>query len=406
MEQWELDEKEFLRLLTLLIGETENLQNSPPTFIPSEDKAGQHVLAALKPFSTENGGPLKVEHIAYVEGRGNIIISYPGDKTLDKTVAFVGSHLDVVPADPKTWERNPFQLTVEGDKLYGRGTTDCLGHVALLTNLFLQLAQKKPELKVQVVAVFIASEESDIIPGVGVDMLLKNSKLDFLKKGPVYWVDSADSQPCIGTASAATWHLKVSGKLFHSGLPHKAINSIELGSEALKAVQDKFYQEFPPHPEEKRYNFLCPSSMKPTRVTSSAGSLNQIPPQCTFSGDIRLTPFYEVDQVKETLNKFHQRIEREDHIFACQRSLIQVQFAARRRQSRPTGIGVGGCALSWYCLQHRLDWICSSERCHSGGSWRGETLFGQWQLAPRSRFARSWIGCANYWVWKELCLSW
>ena len=29
------------------------------------------------------------------------------------TVAFVGSHLDVVPANPETWERNPFKLVVE-----------------------------------------------------------------------------------------------------------------------------------------------------------------------------------------------------------------------------------------------------------------------------------------------------
>ncbi len=40
----------------------------------------------------------------------------------------------VVPVgDPKKWTRDPTQLTVEGNKLYGRGVTDCLGHVALLT---------------------------------------------------------------------------------------------------------------------------------------------------------------------------------------------------------------------------------------------------------------------------------
>ena len=32
---------------------------------------------------------------------------------LSGTVAFVGSHLDVVPANPETWERNPFKLIVE-----------------------------------------------------------------------------------------------------------------------------------------------------------------------------------------------------------------------------------------------------------------------------------------------------
>ena len=46
---------------------------------------------------------------------------------------------------------------LQGDKLYGRGTTDCLGHVALITELFIQLAQKKPKLKYSVVAVFIAA---------------------------------------------------------------------------------------------------------------------------------------------------------------------------------------------------------------------------------------------------------
>ena len=51
------------------------------------------------------------------------------------TCSFVGSHLDVVPANPETWEVDPFKLTVDGDKLFGRGTTDCLGHVAMIVRL-------------------------------------------------------------------------------------------------------------------------------------------------------------------------------------------------------------------------------------------------------------------------------
>ena len=48
-------------------------------------------------------------------------------------------------------------VSVQGDKLYGRGTTDCLGHVGLITDLFIQLAQKKPNLKYSITAVFIAA---------------------------------------------------------------------------------------------------------------------------------------------------------------------------------------------------------------------------------------------------------
>ena len=42
------------------------------------------------------------------------------------------------------------------------------------------------------------SEESTAIPGVGVDMLMKDGKLAHLKNGPIYWVDSADVNPCMG----------------------------------------------------------------------------------------------------------------------------------------------------------------------------------------------------------------
>lgn len=36
-------------------------------------------------------------------------------------------HLDVVPAVPQDWEHDPFTLTAEGDRLYGRGTMDDKG---------------------------------------------------------------------------------------------------------------------------------------------------------------------------------------------------------------------------------------------------------------------------------------
>ena len=42
------------------------------------------------------------------------------------------------------------------------------------------------------------SEESNLIRGVGVDKMMECGKLDHLKNGPIYWVDSADINPCMG----------------------------------------------------------------------------------------------------------------------------------------------------------------------------------------------------------------
>jgi len=35
--------------------------------------AARHVLEVLEPFTVENGGPLRIKHVSFVEGRGNII---------------------------------------------------------------------------------------------------------------------------------------------------------------------------------------------------------------------------------------------------------------------------------------------------------------------------------------------
>ena len=42
------------------------------------------------------------------------------------------------------------------------------------------------------------------------------------------------------------WQFRAEGHLFHSGLPHKGINSLELGMEAIAYLQKRFYQDFPP----------------------------------------------------------------------------------------------------------------------------------------------------------------
>ncbi|KAJ0402850.1 hypothetical protein ATCC90586_004537 [Pythium insidiosum] len=302
LQQISLNEASYVELLRKLISVSEKVQNAPSLgLIPQENHVSDFVLEALEPHLEKNGGLLTVERVEFVPGRGNVIIKYthPNAAATGKTLAFVGSHMDVVPANPETWERDPFTLSVEGDKLYGRGTTDCLGHVALMTELFIELSKRRVPTTTQVVCVLIASEENGEIPGVGVETLMESGKIDFIKNGPVIWVDCSDSQPCIGTAGAIAWTLKATGKLFHSGLPNLGINSIELGMDALTKIQERFYKDFGPLPQEKDYNFSCPSTMKPTRIESSVNGVNQIPPWVKITGDVRLSPFYEMKDLKE-----------------------------------------------------------------------------------------------------------
>eukprot|EP00743_Colponemidia_sp_Colp-15_P003097 GILK01003347.1.p1 GENE.GILK01003347.1~~GILK01003347.1.p1 ORF type:complete len:440 (-),score=74.92 GILK01003347.1:215-1534(-) len=307
-----LNEESFVSLLSKLIGETEILQNNPPLLIPQEDRPVQHVLDALAPYLVENGGVLTTERISYAANRSNLIIRYPAATATTKCITFAGSHLDVVPADPKNWTVAPFQLTVEGDLLYGRGTTDCLGHVALITELFMELAKSRPALNMNVVAVFIASEESGAIPNLGAEALLRDGKFDGLENGPLLWIDCADMQPCIGTGGMLVWELKATGKLAHSGFPHKGINAIELATDAVNYLQSRFHADFPRRPEEETYKFAIPSTMKPTQVKfPEGGSINQIPADCIICGDIRFTPFYRAKDIMAKVNGYLEDLNKD-----------------------------------------------------------------------------------------------
>ncbi|PQQ11965.1 acetylornithine deacetylase [Prunus yedoensis var. nudiflora] len=326
----DLNKDSFISLLSKLIGESKYLQNNPPELIPQEDRAVKHVLDSLLSLSTTTGGgPLVINHVTYFPGRGNVIVEYPGTVpgkilsfwwgvTWTWSLQILMTGLAFPPLEINIYvslilsgilcvqfkEFDPFSLSIDGDKLRGRGTTDCLGHVALVAELMRRLAETKPKLKSTVVAVFIANEENSAISGVGVDALVKDGLLSKLKEGPLFWIDTADKQPCIGTGGMIPWKLHVTGKLFHSGLAHKAINPLELAMEALKEIQSRFYRDFPPHPKEEVYGFATPSTMKPTQWSYPGGGINQIPAECTISGDVRLTPFYNVKDVMEKLQEY------------------------------------------------------------------------------------------------------
>ena len=45
-------------------------------------------------------------------------------------------------------------------------------------------------------------------------------------------------------------------------------------------------------------------SLQPTQIKCAEGSLNQIPPWVEISGDIRLTPFYNIADVTKAVNGY------------------------------------------------------------------------------------------------------
>ncbi len=281
----------FLEILAKLITAAEVVQNrGAQEPIPRE----REIVNIVRSYLDKHADTLDFKEYEYYKDRPNLIITRKGTGT--RTVGLIGSHLDVVPANPAHWKRNPFQLIVEGDVMYGRGTTDCIGHVAALTEFLLTLSEQKIQLATTIVVLFMANEESLAITDIGIERLVPEGHLDMLKGHTALWLDCSDSELCIATKGVATWTLTVKGKRAHSGYPEKGINALTLACTIIDNLQTWFYKTIKHAPEGKKLK-MTPPSMSPTLVSTTNDAVNAIPAEVMIKGDLRVPPGHNTQKL-------------------------------------------------------------------------------------------------------------
>lgn len=300
------DDNEYIEFLRILIADTEKLQNGGG-FVAQETLAANHVIDRLRPYI--DSGLIKCTKVEYVEGRANLILEY-GNSESGRTVTFAGSHFDCVPANPAMWNRNPFELVVEGDKLWGRATTDCLGHVALTTLILEKLAKNNVQLNYELIVIYIANEEDGRDTNIGAEHLLKDGYFEQSKNGCVYWLDASDVEPVRGSGSGLAWTLKVTGKKAHTGFVHQGINPIPIAYEAMKAIIGKFNELYPRTEKDDEYNYRCSANMKPTIMNTSPGNAaNQFPDFIEITGDVRMPAYWNAFDMKVKILEFAESLD-------------------------------------------------------------------------------------------------
>ncbi|HKZ09331.1 MAG TPA: M20/M25/M40 family metallo-hydrolase, partial [Rhodanobacteraceae bacterium] len=96
-----------------------------------------------------------------VEHTAALVVHYRGsDKSLKPIL--LSAHMDVVAANPKDWQRDPFKLIEENDYLYGRGVADMKNNVIALVETFMRLKREGFVPKRGMVLVFSGDEETDM----------------------------------------------------------------------------------------------------------------------------------------------------------------------------------------------------------------------------------------------------
>lgn len=168
-----------------------------------------------------------------------LIATWPGsDPALGPVV--ISAHLDVVEADPKDWERDPFTPVVENGLLYGRGASDTKFDAvqAMVAVMELRKAGFRP--RRDIVIAYSGDEETTMLTSKVIAKRLKHAHLVLNVDGASGTLDETSGQPAYWTWQGAEkvygdFKLEVTNPGGHSSAP-RAANAIAQLSGALARI--------------------------------------------------------------------------------------------------------------------------------------------------------------------------
>jgi acetylornithine deacetylase len=140
-------------------------------------------------------------------------------------------HIDVVPVGDRPWKYGPWSGTIDGDRLYGRGSSDMKSGMAAMIMAFDCVQSAGIRLKGDVIIESVIDEE-----------LGGNGALACVQRG--YKADAAiipEPTGCHITAACegVLWvKVKIEGKAAHPAAKHQGVCAIEKGMKVYQAIKD------------------------------------------------------------------------------------------------------------------------------------------------------------------------
>ena len=240
----------------------------------------------------------------------NVWVTSPHfDKT--RPTLLLNAHLDTV-KPVGSWQRNPFEPTREGDRLYGLGSNDCGGGLVTLLQAFRLLTTKAQHYNL----IYLASAEEEVSGEHGMERVLP-----LLPPIDVAIVGEPTSlQPAIAEKGLMVLDIITHGKSGHAAR-NEGVNAIYKALDDLQWIRN---YEF-----EKVSNFLGATRMTVTGIHAGTQH-NVVPDLCTLLVDVRTNELYTNEEVFDIICQ-HVKSEVHAHSFRLHSSHIDPHHPLVRR---------------------------------------------------------------------------
>ena len=208
-------------------------------------------------------------------GRTSVVARAGGNGA--KAPLCLTGHLDVVPLGTRAWSRDPFAGETDGDRLYGRGTSDMKSGVAAILLAARSFANKLHGTP-GVVLVLTASEENGCI---GSRHLAELPQL-MGKAGAMVVGEPTANHPYVGHKGSLKFHADFRGVSAHGSMPELGENAIYKAARAVGALATFDFGQ-PPHP------VMGAATLSVGTIEGGSG-VNLVPDAARIGVDVRTLP--------------------------------------------------------------------------------------------------------------------
>jgi len=245
---------------------------------PGGEDACAHLLATIL-----GDAGFMVRSYSFAETRTSIVATLPAVSDREP-ICFTG-HLDTVPLGAAPWSRDPLAAEIDGDRLYGRGSSDMKSGVAAMVMAALDLA-RLPQRKAGLVLIFTAGEET----GCDGARYLTTLPQVVPKAGALLVGEPTGNEPLIGHKGALWLKAGFHGVTAHGSMPELGDNAVLKAARSVLRLADHQF-------DTTAHHHLGRPSLN---VGSLHGGLNvnSVPDQAEVQIDIRTVPGQSNERIR------------------------------------------------------------------------------------------------------------
>jgi acetylornithine deacetylase len=233
--------------------------------------------------------------------KANLFATLPArDGNVEKNGIVLSGHTDVVPVDGQAWDTNPFEATLIGDKLFGRGVADMKSFIATALTFvpeFSRRGLRRP--------VHFALSYDEEIGCIGVRRLIEDIVKRGLKPTGCIIGEPTGMQLVVAHKGKQSYRCVIRGHEAHSSLTPSGVNAVQIGCEIVTYLTNMARAFRDNGAFDDAYD--VPYTTVHTGVIHGGTALNIVPRDCWFDFEFRHLPFDDPDELYAEVKAYAAR---------------------------------------------------------------------------------------------------